>query len=273
MRKGLKKLVTVRWLSGHVLALTLVVLFINFGFWQLDRHEQRRDYNALLSGRLADAPEPYGEITARYDLRAEPGAEDAAVYRRALVEGSFDREHEVLLRSQSHREQPGYHVLTPLLLEDGRALLVNRGWVPYAMDDPPIEEAPATREPDARVWVSGILYPRQQQPQGGLTARDPAEGALSAVFWIDTERLAQQMPYMLEPVYLRLEQQSPAAPEALPITPPAPELTQGSHLSYAVQWFSFAAIGIIGYAILLRSVVSEEQDPRPKRLQKASPSA
>ncbi len=256
-----RKLLSPRWLAGHLLALTLVVLFINFGFWQLRRLDQREAYNALLESRLSAAPEPLAALKATYSLTAAAEAESSALYRRAQATGRFDPAREVLLRSRARDGQPGYHVLTPLVLAgDERALLVDRGWVPFELDAPPIAEA---TPPAGEVMVTGTLFPRQVPPTG-FGAKDPPTGELAAVFWVDTERLSQQLPYALEPVFLELNAQTPGQTPgqsaALPIPPPAPELGAGSHLSYALQWFSFALIGVVGYGFLLRGVLGEREE-------------
>ena len=242
-------------------ALALVVLFVSLGFWQLRRGGERERYNALLTARLEAPPSSFETLNSQYSLAAPAEEGDAVAYRRAALSGRFDPEHEVLLRSRALDGQPGYHVLTPLVIAGDRALLVNRGWVPYALRTPPITEA---APPEGRVELTGILFPRQV-PAGGLSPSDPAEGRLATVAWVDTERLERQMPYALEPVYLELATQTPAQADALPVPPPAPDLEPGPHLSYALQWFSFALIGVIGYASLMRQIVREAAAPERKR--------
>lgn len=259
----MRNLLTPRWLFGHLLALTLIVSFVNFGFWQLRRLAQRDAYNALLEARLGAAPQPLAALLRQYSATAPVEAADSAAYRRASARGRFDAANEVLLRSRALDGQPGYHVLTPLRLSENRALLVDRGWVPFDLDTPPIA---AAAPPEVPVEVTGILQPSQLQPTG-LSAKDPPTGELDAVFWVDTERLSRQLPYTLEPVYLELATQAPSQNNRLPVPPPAPEITRGSHLSYALQWFSFALIGVIGYGALLRGVVREKpvsEDVRPE---------
>lgn len=254
----MSRLLTPRWLFGHLFALALIVLFVNLGFWQLRRLSERDTYNALLTARLSAEPRAFTTLAQQFSLTAPVDAEDSALYRRAEVSGHFDAEREVLLRSRAHNGQPGYHVLTPLRLENGRALLIDRGWVPFDHDTPPIPQA---APPQGAVSVTGVLQPAQRPVEGGWTGalglvqRDPAEGELDAVFYVDPVRIEQQVPYRLEPVFLELSTQTPAQPGRLPVLPPAPDLTRGSHLSYALQWFSFALIGLIGYIVLLRSVL------------------
>ena len=223
--------------------------------------EQRRSYNALLESRLEASPQPFDSLASQYNLTAPEEVQDSAAYRRAEATGRYDTQNEVLLRSRALGGQPGYHVLTPLLLDDNRALLVDRGWVPFELDQPPIAEA---APPTGEVSVEGILFPSQEQPTG-FGAKDPAEGELGAVFYVNTERLEQQLPYRLEPIYLELGQQAPAQTSPLPVAPAPPELTEGSHLGYALQWFSFAAIGVIGYAFLMRGVLTSDESDEEDR--------
>lgn len=247
---------TPKWLFGHLLAASLVVLFVNFGFWQLRRLNERQAYNALLEERLAAPASPF--LALRSELSEESIArasdDNPLAYRRASATGRYDPEHEVLQRSRSYSGQPGYHVLTPLVMESGEALLIDRGWVPFEWDDPPVPQA---LPPESPVSLSGVLFPRQTQP--GFGAKDPAEGPLEALFWIDTERLERQMPYPLAPLYLQLESQTPPQPERYPVPPEPPVIDEGPHLGYAIQWFSFALIGFVGYGFLLRKTALEGQ--------------
>jgi surfeit locus 1 family protein len=251
---------TPRWLAGHLLVLVLVGLFVGLGIWQLSRLESRRATNTLLETRLVAPPRAYDELRTSYDVSVPASHENAIVYRRAAFTGTFDTANEVLIRTRSLNGQPGYHVLTPFVFDEDRAILIDRGWVPYDMNTPPVE---AALPPEGEMTITGILYPEQPQPESGLRAHDPPEGRLSAVFWIDTQRLQRQMPYRLEPLYMQLETQVPAQAGSLPVPPRPPELTEGSHLSYALQWFSFALIGLIGYPLLLGKVLRERQAPSP----------
>lgn len=253
-----KLLLSPRWLAGHALVLVLVSLFVYLGLWQWERHLERRSQNALLAVQLEAAPVPLDAILA------EKGREGEALrYRRVAVSGRYDAAHEVLLRSRAYEGQPGYHVLTPLVLDErgGRALLVERGWVPYELDRPPIE---AAAPPGGEVQLVGMLHASQRQPEGfaaRFAARDPEAGPLTAVFYVDTARLARQLPYALEPFYLTLEAQQPPQPGPLPAVPPKPVLDDGPHLGYAIQWFAFALVGLIGYPLLLRQVLREARRP------------
>ena len=245
-------LLTPRWLAGHALALTLVVLFVNLGFWQLRRLEQRREHVAQVVERSQLPPAPLAEALA---------AGEVPEYRTVAAVGTFDPSEEVLLRGRGRDGQPGFHVLTPLVLSEpaglpGEAVLVERGWVPYALDSVPVTEA---SPPEGEVVVTGRVRAPTSHRAGTLGPRDPAEGELTQTFYVDVERLQPQMPYRLVPAYVELTSVDPPHPGELPLALPEPDLGEGPHLGYAVQWFSFAAIGIVGYLFLLRHVARGER--------------
>lgn len=249
-----------RWIAGHLLALTLVVAFVNFGFWQLRRLEQSRAMEATVAARSAMPPDRTAAIL---------GEGGEFEYRHALATGRYAPEAEVLLRGRSQGGQPGFHVLTPLVLGEregefaGMALLVERGWVPYDMDSVPVTQA---LPPAGTVTVEGELHPPQEPPTGafaGLAARDPAEGELTQSFYVDVGRLQPQMPWELVPAYLTLRAQTPVSAGELPRPLPPAEYDHAPHLGYAIQWFSFALIGVVGYWFLLRSVTRRPRGERP----------
>ncbi len=229
-----------RWLLAHVVVLIVAVVFVNLGFWQLRRLEERRLDNAVGESRFETDP---------VDLVTVIGAAGEDVesleYRRATATGVFQPEDEVLIRSQVHQGAAGFHVITPLLKEDGSAVLVDRGWIPLVVDQVPVTEAPP---PEGTVTVEGWVRP--SQTRGSLGPTDPAEGRLVTMSRVDIDRIQHQIPYQLDPVYLSLLEGDGAE---LPIPAAAPTFDdEGSHLAYAIQWFSFALIGLVGYFFLIR---------------------
>src|SRR5215210_696091 len=120
-----------RWLVGTIIAVLLVVLFVNLGFWQLRRLDEKRDRNAAIEERSTQAVRPIDEL-----VDSEAGFDDVGdlVYRRASARGRYDPEGQVEIRSRSLDGRPGLWVVTPLRLDDGTALAVNRGFVPMSTD-------------------------------------------------------------------------------------------------------------------------------------------
>jgi surfeit locus 1 family protein len=229
------------WLAAHVVVLALVALMVHLGLWQWDRHQERREVNAAVAARSAEAPVGPAELAA---AGADPSGLE---FRGAVLRGTWAPEEEVLVRPRSHEGRPGFHVLTPLVLDDGSAVLVNRGWVPLQAD----ADRPRTGEavPDGPVEVEGRV--RLAEARQGIGPRDPGEGRLEQLSRVDVERLARQMPFALAPVYVELVRQSPPTPGDLPVAVPAPEPGSGPHLSYAGQWFIFATIAAVGWPVLL----------------------
>jgi surfeit locus 1 family protein len=228
-----------KWIFGHVLCLVLVVVFINCGFWQLRRLHQKQHRNALIHAREEAAPTTLDDA-----LRAGP---DGAVYRRVRVEGRWDAAETVLVRSRSLNEQPGFHVLTPLVVGD-QAVIVNRGFAPLGGGSD--ETIISNVKPKARgtVTVEGIL--RASETRGAIGPRDAA-GAQLVVNRVDVPRLQQQVEERLAPVYLQLTGPPPRS-GTFPALLPLPATDEGPHRSYAVQWFIFATVGIVGWPLLLR---------------------
>ncbi|HEX9766177.1 MAG TPA: SURF1 family protein [Nitriliruptorales bacterium] len=248
----LRWLLAPKLLLAHVVVLTAVVVLVNLGFWQLRRLDEARSFNERLEQRQA-AP----VLSASELAGADP---DDLAFRRAQVTGTYVTEHELLHLARGYRGRSGNHVLTPLVTSDGLVILVDRGWVPAALDTPPVTEA---APPTGPVTVTGQLL--ESQPYTGVGARDRAEGELARVLRVNLPRIEAQLPPELTPLYplyLQQRNQEPAVADELPLAAEVPELDDGPHLSYAVQWFLFAATALAVYAAFLR-----------KRLRERSPSA
>lgn len=252
-----RRLLTPAWIAGHLLAIAVVVSFSNFGAWQLRRHEQRVEQNALIETRLAETPvqleAALAEAAAERGTSGPARDRDPLAYRRVRVTGHFDPEHEVLRRPVARDGAPGFHVVTPLVLADGSAVLVERGWVPQEYDRVPVDAAPP---PAGEVTIDTLAFAGDRPPTGALAAlapRDPPDVVLTQVAYVDPVRLAEQVPYPLQPLRLVLAAE-PRAPgdRRLPLPPVAPEITLGPHLGYAIQWYGFVVVTVIGYAALMR---------------------
>ncbi len=226
------------WVVSHVLVLALLVVMVNLGFWQLRRLEERRDLNALQAERTATSVVPVGDL-----------ALEGAEYRLVEATGHYRVSDEVAVRNRTLSGFPGVWLLTPLVLTDGPALVVNRGWVPQSSSDPAAR--PPTLAPAGEVVVRGIV--RFSEQRVGLGVADPADGRLASLARPDIERYAAQLDYPVHPFYLQLNSQDPP-PGDYPLMVALPAPTDGPHLGYAVQWFIFSAIAVIGYPLVLRHV-------------------
>ena len=227
---------------------------VRLGFWQLDRLAQRRAFNDELGAALAAPPTTLDQVLAGDDV----------AYRRVTVTGTWAAADEVILYGRALESRPGNHVLTPLLIGDGRAVLVDRGWVPSAIAAPPLtgDEAAAA----GVVTVEGIVVPADdgasddERDAGQPDAGEPDAGEPDAgepdvrpeqVRTIEVGVLDPTIDAdLVDGVYILLQHQTPRQERPIPAT--LPERTEGPHLSYAIQWFTFAAIALIGYGVLAR---------------------
>ncbi|MEO6653870.1 MAG: SURF1 family protein [Ilumatobacteraceae bacterium] len=226
-----------KWLAFHLLVLGGIVLMVNLGFWQLRRLDQRQAFNAVIEERYDAPPVPLDDLL-------QPGTDpDAVVWRPVTTSGTYLPDGGFLLVNRSQGGRPGVDPVVPLRLDDGRILLVNRGFTPTGDETPPV---PATTVVD----VTGRLRTSQDRTLGQLS--DPATGVLTEAQRIDLERLAPQFDGTLVPMYVDLITSSPPEQLGLPEPVAAPVLGEGNHLSYAVQWYIFSIAVAVGWVLAVR---------------------
>jgi surfeit locus 1 family protein len=249
-----------KWLWATIVVILGFLLLCRLGIWQLQRLQERREQNSLLIARLEQPP---------LALTGQAVNADQADLRRGTVRGTFDYQDEFLLRNQELNGVPGVKVITPLRISGSdQAVLVDRGWIPLAQSSP--DARTAFRGPAGEVEVQGIIR-RSQTRLNSLSPADPSPESpatrADAWFRVDVPRLQKQFTYPLIPVFL--EQGEPgAANTALDTSrPPVPyvelDLSEGPHLSYAIQWFAFALILAVGYVLLFRRQTAGTWQPEP----------
>jgi len=221
-----------RWMVGHVVVLALVVSLVSLGLWQLRRLDERRAANdEVLQGT---------RTTVALDDVLRPADADigTARYQRVRVRGTFDEAREVLVRFRTNDGLPGYDVVTPLVVGEA-AVLVNRGWVP--LDVPPTGP------------VSGIvdLVGLVRSPEGEGRFRPAREDGRLVVGSLATARLEDELDLDLYPGWLQLLE--PDDPSSFPEPLATPDPGEGPHFTYALQWFVFSTIALIGWLVLVRS--------------------
>jgi surfeit locus 1 family protein len=243
-----------RLFSGKWIIVTFLVILasgvmVRLGFWQLDRLEGRRAFNHQVL-----------EMRSLQPLAIGPGSEvDLAsqVYREALVEGIYAFDYQVVLGNQAYGDKLGVHLLTPMKIEGSdKILLVDRGWVPY--------EDYLTNQLDQYntaefAQARGILSSSQDRVgiRDCLDANTNTDKLL-LVWCVDLKAIQEYMPYQLEDVYLI------RAPDRADPVPPIGatvqiETSEGMHLSYAVQWFSFATLLFFGYPFFVHREMKARQ--------------
>jgi len=237
-----------RW-AMTALAAALCVLFVRLGDWQWDKGILRRAEWAAFA-RGADAPVALG---AR-DTAAVPR------FERVRVQGRFDPAHQFLLDNLVHDGAAGYEVLTPFALNDGRMLLVDRGWVPFS--------GYRSRLPDVRFAASAplVLTGRiDALPAPGLslgrTAPAPGASWPKVTSYPDMHELAHALGVPLEPRILLLD---PHDPYGYVRDWQPPGISPDRNISYAVQWWGFAVTLIVIWAVTSAPKTSAAKARRPR---------
>ena len=221
-----------RLIAFVLIAAVFAALFIRLGFWQLSRLAQRRALTALVTARLS---RPLA------DLPSLP-ADSSSVLRRAEVDGTPDYDHEVILAARSYEGSPGVYLFTPLRVA-GRdtAVLVNRGWI-YSPDGETVQNQ-RWHEPDTSfVGYADLLPEHGRFADDGVLRRDQRIARQ-----LDDVSITRLIPYPVSRLYLVATQQDttiPVSQRVARLSPPP--LDEGPHLSYAIQWFSFAVIALVG---------------------------
>jgi cytochrome oxidase assembly protein ShyY1 len=228
-----------RWIVFHLLCLIGVVGMIGLGFWQKSRLDDRRAFNALVTARVDEPTAPVETVVGPPGAEADPLDIE---WRTVTATGTYRADEQVVIVNRSQNGQAGVNIVTPLELPDGRLLLVNRGFIPGQGTEP-------LPPPAGEVDVLGSLRRSQVRAFGQIS--DPADGVLTELQRIDIPRLAQQLPDPVMPVYLDLARSAPSQ-GTFPLPVPPPELSEGPHLSYMLQWWFFSGCVAAGWVVALR---------------------
>jgi surfeit locus 1 family protein len=205
-----------------LIAIAIVVAGIcaRLGIWQLDRLGQRKARNAVITA---------GRAQPAVALSPRIAAPESLAERPVRADGVYDYDRERIWPARGFDGVPGVAVLTPLRLADGGYVFVDRGWV--SSPDGRTIDLRAFRESDS-VSVTGIA---------AVAPRGRGD--------VEPSRLRDSFPGPLLPIVVR---QLPIGALSYVRRWREPELNNGPHLMYAVQWFSFATIALVGTALLLR---------------------
>lgn len=220
-----------------------MVVLARLGVWQLDRLDQRRANNAIVAAALAASP---------LDLFRETLPDDLPTLknRQVTATGEYDLDNQLVLKVQNWDGRAGAHLITPLLLADGEtAVLVDRGWIPEAENNPVDRKK---YDVPGQVTVEGYAALSQ-----ALLHREAAvpDGPQMEWYRVDIAAIQPQMPYKLLPIYTL---QAPEDIQELPFRrEPEIDLSEGSHLGYALQWFTFSVGLGIAYVIFVRKSMKD----------------
>jgi len=252
--------------AGVVIALLVAATCVRLGVWQISRLHEKQALNARLRAALAATP---ADLAAAD--RAFARDPDSLRFGRWAARGRFDEAHKFLLMGRARNGDPGVDVVTPLVPDEASAggpggqgalaVLVDRGWIPSvdaATAKPEQYPAPGVRR------IVGLAEPLPRRPgraPGEYTRVEIDSLAVYSVTALDADSVAAHLPYPVRPYVLRALPDSSATPVGaspggttvtLPSPAPVRFWDESMHRGYAGQWFSFAAITLIGMVVLAR---------------------
>ena len=216
--------------------------------WQWRRLHQRQQYNVQIEKAQSLPPIDESKLLQR---TLNTGSRDtysfpaSAQWRAVQVTGKWDANAQVLVRKKSLESDLGFWVVTPLVSADGHRILINRGWTAATMGaiDSPTLSAP----PQGQVEVAGrvqIVKPRQ--------AAQPSDLPVGQVDTVVPTEIVTTAP-VVGNAYLEMTASRPNSLTSELRMLPAPEVTEGPHRSYALQWIFFAIMTVIGWSVLVRN--------------------
>ena len=229
-----------KWLLFHAVVAAGIIAMGFAGYWQLQRLDERKEFNQLVVERSQSEPTDLRSVLAQLDNGSL--TLDAAEWLPVAVQGTYLPD-QVLEFNNSQGGRAGDNVLTAMLTDDGDTVIVNRGFIPLGIDVP---VAPQTE-------VEGLGYVRlsEVRDRGGLTDADDGDPVIE-IRRIDIPQLARQFPGDVAPVYVQLIDSDPPIVVGDPEPVVLPELSNGPHLSYSIQWFVFALCVAIGWVLAVR---------------------
>jgi cytochrome oxidase assembly protein ShyY1 len=253
---SLRFLLSRRWLLLLLTVLLLAYACLLLGRWQWHRLEGKRAGNAIIRANEKASP-----VAAERLLRHGVDPPDSAQYAVVSATGRYDASKTVVVRYQTRDGNAGVDVVVPLMTASGTALLVDRGW--FATSNQGLTDASQVpAPPSGQVTVTGWV----RQNAGGSSA-DVVNASARAISSTEIEP-AIGVPTYGGFVQLLTESPKPATP--LTRADP-PDLSNGPHFFYALQWWFFGILALFGYGYLAweeatgRAALRRAQQPAKKR--------
>ncbi len=229
-------------LLKSLVALLLIFLCIWAAQWQFNRGLDRQARNDAIEENTARPAQPLAALAI--DVAAHE-------WQTTTITGTFDTRQQILLRNRYFEGVYGFQLLTRFESADGKSFWVDCGWVkagPNALTPPVIPELPTDQ-----VAIEGRLRLDSSLPRGAFFAL-PSDGSGGLI----SQANAQSQSQVSEKFYIDLlrgnqPELTPAAPAELP------ELSDGPHMAYALQWVFFGGLVVYGRILIRRDVLSDKE--------------
>lgn len=230
-----------------VAAVLSAALTARLGWWQLDRAAQKTQLQAAMDSRRLLPP------LGQADLAADAAAAAAQHHRAIVLQGQWVVDQTIYLENRQMKGVPGFYAVTPLRLDDGTAVLVQRGWLPRDQADR--TRIVAAPPPAGRVQVQGLIAP----PPGRLYEFDTAaSGAIRQN--LDVSTFARETGLRLRPVSVQQQDDASQPSDGLMRQWSAPASGVHKHYGYAFQWFALSAL-ILGLYVWFQLIRPRRSSP------------
>ncbi|SFS04234.1 Cytochrome oxidase assembly protein ShyY1 [Microbacterium sp. cf046] len=253
----------VRWTAYVAVAIVFAIACAFLSNWQFSRNAARAEQLALVAQNYDADPVPLSDVIA-------PGGSLAAddEWQPVRLEGEYLAADQILVRNRPHGGTAAFEVLVPFRDEDGRILLIDRGWVPPGEDQPLPDEIPAP--PEGQVTVIARLRPAEPLPASGRSAPEGQVPSINPGLVADL--VDPGVGAGLEPTAYGAMVSEDPAPATRPAAFAAPSEDPGPHLSYAVQWILFAIMGFVFIGYVIRTERRHRREDAEDRARGIDPS-
>jgi len=246
---------TWHWARYFALAVVFALVCVGLCLWQLDRRDTALDELARIDNNYSAEPVPVDEVLPELD-----SFELSQKWTPVTMTGTYLSDDELLVRNRPYNSGPGFEVLTPLLLADGRVFIVDRGGLPTGREQDAPDVIPAA--PTGEVTVTARLKPGEPT----LPGRSAPEGQIATIQLDDIAAMLGEPTYT--GAYGLMMTEDPA-PSERPLAATKPARDEGPHLSYAFQWLVFALFGFFGVGYGLRQEYRRINEDDPDEMERA----
>jgi cytochrome oxidase assembly protein ShyY1 len=249
----LRFLLSRRWLLFALVVVLLAYATWWLGEWQFRRLDERKHDNAIVRANESRDPAAAGDVLAV----GRPVDHDDE-WRLVTATGTYAADDTVIVRYRTRDGESGVDVVVPLVTRDGTALLVDRGWMPSDNRGTDTSDVPAP--PEGEVTVTGWL--RVDATGDSATVSDHSTRAISSV------EIGRALDRPVYGGFVDLKTEDPPGDQPLEGAE-LPELDNGPHFFYGLQWWFFGVLAVFGFFYLMYDEWRAARRGRPSAREEA----
>ncbi len=242
-------LLTRRWVGFALVVTLLAYLAWWLGEWQFSRLDDRHQRNAIFERNIDADPTPVADVLPN---QGDLAAKDE--WRRVSAKGVYDPSQTVIVRYQTRKSSSGVDVVVPLRLTTGETVIVDRGWLLSDNTGTAVSDIPDP--PGGEVTLTGWV--RRNADGASTDVTKPSATAPASTRAISSATISERLDLPLLRGFVILEEESPAPADPL-LAAELPDVGNGPHFFYGLQWWFFGALAVGGFGYL---AYDERRGPR-----------